>query len=86
MVNRQDMKNASLAVKPWASLYKGARPPLPSPSEVLGFPLSLGWFFSVMAKARTAQARRRAARMMLEDAGFANDEADEMARRMYPDE
>lgn len=85
VVQRQDIKSASLAIKPWAALYRHSLPPLPSPGDVVGFPLSLGGFFSVMGKARTGDARRRAARLMLDDAGFGESEAEEIAASMYPD-
>lgn len=84
VVEREDLKMASAAIKPWAHLHRGSLPPLPSPNEALGFPASLAWFFSVMGKARSDVARKRAAQLMLEDAGFSRDEAEEIAGGMYP--
>lgn len=85
IVEREELKMASAAIKPWAHLLKGALPPLPSPTEAIGFPASLGWFFSIMGKAKSNTARKRGAQLMLEDAGLNRDEAKEVAAKMYPD-
>jgi len=49
------------------------------------FPLNAAALFSVMSKARTPERRRRAAELMLIEVGFLEEEAMDLARKMYRD-
>jgi hypothetical protein len=51
---------------------------------VIEFPLNAAALFSVMSKAKTVERRTRAAEVMLIEAGFPEDSAMDLARKMYP--
>ena len=89
VVSQDDLRRGGRALKApayhWLFHEQGQIPPLPSPSEVVEFPLNAAALFSVMSKARTAERRGRAAELMLIEVGFLEEEARDLAEKMYHD-
>jgi Mn-dependent DtxR family transcriptional regulator len=50
---------------------------------VIEFPLNAAALFSVISKAKTPERRQRAAELMLIEVGFPEDEARDLAEKMY---
>ena len=69
---------------PLSNLSSGTLPSVPSPANVLSFPLALGHFLAVMSRARSQAERRRAAELMLVQVGVGCNQATALAGRMYP--
>ena len=89
IVSQQDLHRGGRALKApayhWLFHERHQLPPPPSPSDVVEFPLNAAALFSVMSKARTAERRRRAAELMLIEVGFLEEEARDLAEKMYHD-
>jgi len=88
VVSQADLRRGGRALKApayhWLCHELGKVPPLPPPSDVIEFPLNAAALFSVMSKAKTVERRTRAAEVMLIEAGFPEDSAMDLARKMYP--
>jgi len=89
VVSQDDLRRGGWALKApayhWLFHEQGQTPPLPSLSEVIEFPLNAAALFSVMSKARTVERRGRAAELMLIEVGFLEEEARDLAEKMYHD-
>ena len=89
VVSQDDLRRGGRALKAPAYhwlFHEEGRIPLPPPlSEVIEFPVNAAALFSVMSKARTAERRGRAAELMLIEVGFLEEEARDLAEKMYHD-
>ena len=87
VVSQDDLRRGGRALKApayhWLFHEQGQVPPPPSPSEVIEFPLNAAALFSVISKAKTPERRQRAAELMLIEVGFPEDEARDLAEKMY---
>ena len=68
----------------WLFHEEGKIPPPPPLSDVIEFPQNAAALFAVMSKARTVGRRTRAAELMLIEAGFPENSAKDLAKKMYP--
>ena len=88
VVSQADLRRGGRALKAsayhWLFHELGKVPPLPPLSDVIEFPINAAALFSVMSKAKTVERRTRAAEVMLIEAGFPEDSAMDLARKMYP--
>jgi predicted RNA-binding Zn-ribbon protein involved in translation (DUF1610 family) len=88
IVSQDDLRRGGMALKGpayhWLFHDKGETPPPPPPNEVIEFPVNVAALFSVMSKAKTINRRTRAAELMLIEAGFPEDSAKDLARKMHP--
>ena len=89
VVSQSDLRRGGRALKApayhWLLHDERKRPPPPLLSDVIEFPLNAAALFSVMGKAKTPERRRRAAELMLIEAGFPEDSAIDLAGKMYHD-
>jgi hypothetical protein len=87
VVDQGDLRRGGRALKAaahaWLFHEQGKVPPPPLPSDVIEFPLNTAALFSVMGKARTPEKRQRAAKLMLNEVGFGEEEAEDLAAKMY---
>lgn len=89
VVSQHDLRRGGRALKApayhWLFHKHRQLPPPPSPSDVIEFPLNAAALFSVMSKAKTPERRQRAAELMLSEVGFLEEEARDLAEKMYHD-
>lgn len=89
VASQDDLRRGGRALKApayhWLFHEEGKIPPPPPLSEVIEFPVNAAALFSVMSKARTAERRGRAAELMLIEVGFLEEEARDLAEKMYHD-
>lgn len=87
VVSQDDLRQGGRALKApayhWLFHEEGKIPPSPPLSEVIEFPVNAAALFSVMSKAKTPERRQRAAELMLSEVGFLEEEARDLAEKMY---
>jgi len=75
IVSEDEIKRASIFIKlPAHATLRESLPPLPSPHELAIAPMGAFSFLTIMSKARSSDAKRRAIKLILSEAGFSEDE------------
>jgi DNA-directed RNA polymerase subunit RPC12/RpoP len=84
IVPEEEVKLASIALKPWAYLLEKRIPPLPLPHEVLALPASFAALTDILARASRAGSivLRNAIELLLVEAGIEPSKARELASKI----